>query len=135
VPIATTSVAGIVKPDGVTIDVNVSGQISVPTATGLAFGLVKPDGTTITISSGVISSVGDGGGGGFGPPLTTTPTDPDGGTSYTLSATPTTPTASFYFVNGVKRIYGAYYSISGNTLTILADVPPQDGDTHEIYAY
>jgi hypothetical protein len=60
VPIATTSVAGIVKPDGVTIDVNVSGQISVPTATGSAFGLVKPDGTTITISGGVISSAAGG---------------------------------------------------------------------------
>lgn len=65
VPIATTSVAGKVKPDGSTITVNSSGTISsvdqTPIATTSTAGKVKPDGTTITInSSGVITSVGSG---------------------------------------------------------------------------
>jgi hypothetical protein len=59
VPTATTGAAGLVQPDGVTIDV-AAGVISVPTATTGAKGLVEPDGTTITISSGVISAVGSG---------------------------------------------------------------------------
>lgn len=54
VPIATTSVPGLVKPDGATIDVT-AGVISVPTATTSSLGLVKPDGATIDVSSGVIS--------------------------------------------------------------------------------
>jgi hypothetical protein len=56
-PIATTSSLGVVEPDGVTIDINPEGVISVPTATTSSLGLVKPDGTTITISGGVISAV------------------------------------------------------------------------------
>ena len=59
---------------------------------------------------------------------------PNGGTTYTLPITPIHPAASFYYVNGLKRVYGSYYSISGNTLTELATVPPQTGDTHELYA-
>ena len=52
--LATTSVAGIVKPDGATIDVS-SGVISVPTATTSLLGLVKTDGSTLTNSSGAIA--------------------------------------------------------------------------------
>lgn len=59
---------------------------------------------------------------------------PDGSTNYTLPITPTTPAASFYFVNGIKRVYGTYYTISGSTLTILNSTKPTTGDTHEIYA-
>ena len=59
---------------------------------------------------------------------------PNGGTTYTLPITPANPTGSFYFVNGIKRIYGVYYSISGSTLAELAGTPPQTGDSHEIYA-
>lgn len=58
---------------------------------------------------------------------------PTGVTTYTLPVTPVNPTASFYFVNGLKRIYGTFYTISGNILTILG-TPPTNGDTHEIYA-
>ena len=57
---ATTGAVGVVKPDGVTIDVS-AGVISVPTATTGALGLVKPDGTSITISAGVISAPGSSG--------------------------------------------------------------------------
>jgi hypothetical protein len=55
VPTATTSTLGLVKPDGTTIDITSGGVISVPTATTSLLGLVKPDGTTIDVSSGVIS--------------------------------------------------------------------------------
>lgn len=60
---------------------------------------------------------------------------PNGSASYTLPAASVNPTGSVYFVNGIKRIYGTYYTITGGglTLTILATVPPQIGDTHEIY--
>jgi hypothetical protein len=57
--LATTSTAGIVKPDGSTIDVS-SGVISVPTATTGAVGLVEPDGVTVGVSAGVISTLNAG---------------------------------------------------------------------------
>lgn len=56
-PIATTTVAGKVMPDGVTINVTGLGQISVPTATASALGIVKVDGTTMKVGTdGTISS-------------------------------------------------------------------------------
>jgi hypothetical protein len=76
------------------------------------------------------------GSGGGGSPFSVDPASiaaPNGGTTYALPSVPTYPNASFYFVNGIKRIYGTYYSISGTTLTILAANPPQTGDTHELY--
>lgn len=60
--IATSSTAGIVKPDNSTITVNASGVISaniptVPIATDSIPGIVKPDGSTITIdASGMIKT-------------------------------------------------------------------------------
>lgn len=59
-PIASTTVAGLVMPDGQTITIDTTtGAIAVPTATVQKLGLVKPDGTTITINAnGVISSAG-----------------------------------------------------------------------------
>jgi hypothetical protein len=62
---------------------------------------------------------------------------PDGSTSYALGFTPSTPAASFYFVNGIKRVYDTYYTITGSNLEILDDNPPDvaNGDTsHELYA-
>lgn len=60
-PVATTSAVGVVEPDGVTVDVDGTGKISVPTATSSALGLVKPDGTTITIDgTGKISAAAGG---------------------------------------------------------------------------
>jgi hypothetical protein len=59
---------------------------------------------------------------------------PNGGTTYALPITPLNTAGSFYFVNGVKRVYGVYYTFSGNSLVILASDPPQSGDTHELYA-
>ena len=60
-PIATTSVAGKVIPDGTTITVDSSGTISsvdqTPIATTSVAGKVKPDGTSITVdANGVISA-------------------------------------------------------------------------------
>jgi hypothetical protein len=59
VPTATPSLLGLVKPDGTAITI-ASGVITVPTATNVAFGIVKPDGTTVTISAGVLSATGGG---------------------------------------------------------------------------
>ena len=62
VPTATTTVAGIVKPDGVSILVKADGTISAklpdPTVAEVGtLGVVKPDGTTITIKAdGTISA-------------------------------------------------------------------------------
>lgn len=70
VPIATTTTAGKVKPDGTTITVTEDGTISanssytLPTASTTQLGGVKVDGTSVTIdSNGVISAVGGSGGG------------------------------------------------------------------------
>lgn len=69
VPIATTEIAGKVKPDGETITVTSDGTISsvskdvTPIATTSTVGKVKPDGNTITITDdGTISAVGGGSG-------------------------------------------------------------------------
>lgn len=56
VPIATSSVAGVVKPDGNIITVDGLGGITVPPASQTQFGVCKVDGTTITSSGGVLSS-------------------------------------------------------------------------------
>lgn len=67
VPIATTEVAGKVKPDGTTITITDDGTISanssytLPTASTTQLGGVKVDGTSVTINSdGVISATGGG---------------------------------------------------------------------------
>lgn len=70
VPIATTSTAGIVKPDGTTITVDADGTIhateyELQAATTSTLGGVKVDGTTIQVSDdGTISAVGGSSGGG-----------------------------------------------------------------------
>lgn len=53
VPIATTSTAGIVKPDGTTVTVDNDGTIhsAQAIATTAAAGAVKPDGSTITVDN------------------------------------------------------------------------------------
>lgn len=57
--IASTSVPGLVMPDGTTITLDAeTGAIAVPFATSNAKGLVQPDGTSITINNGVISASG-----------------------------------------------------------------------------
>jgi hypothetical protein len=62
-PVATTSALGVVKPDGITVDVS-AGLISVPTATSSSLGIVQPDNSSIVISGGVLSLSGGVGGGG-----------------------------------------------------------------------
>ena len=51
VPIATTNLAGKVKPDGTTIGVTSDGTISAQTATASAKGIVKPDGETTSVNA------------------------------------------------------------------------------------
>ena len=77
------------------------------------------------------STSGEGGGPYSQPPAIIAA--PSGITTYVLPSTPADPTASLYFVNGIKRKYGVFYTIFGNTLTELATIPPQTGDSHEIY--
>jgi hypothetical protein len=57
--VATSTVPGLVSPDGSTIT-NASGAISCATATTSQAGCIMPDGSTITIVGGVISAPGAG---------------------------------------------------------------------------
>lgn len=123
-----TDTDAMLRDNGTSWDtLNVSGSISVPTATTSVLGVVKIDGASVRIASGVISA-------GFGVPLVLPAAN--GGTSYTLPSTPTTPTATMYFVRGLKWKYTTDYTISGTTLTIVNTAQaPQTGDKHELYAY
>lgn len=57
-PIATLSTVGVVKPDGTTITVDISGVISALLATASDPGIVRPDSDTISIDgSGIIRAV------------------------------------------------------------------------------
>lgn len=55
-PIATTSSAGCVKPDGTTINVTAQGGISVPTGSDTAKGIFQVDNETINAANGVLST-------------------------------------------------------------------------------
>ena len=116
VPIATTTTAGKVKPDGTTITVTEDGTISanssytLPIASTTQLGGVKVDGTSVTIdSNGVISASGGGG----GTPANMVTTDSD----QTINGTKT-------FANGAGTVF-AGTSSNSNSLTI-------DGDDKEI---
>jgi hypothetical protein len=78
-PLATSSVPGIVQPDGTIITVS-GGAITVPKASASVFGVVEVDNVTITESGGVISTTG---GAGFANPMTTEGDIIVGGTSGT----------------------------------------------------
>lgn len=54
---ATSSVTGVVKPDGTIITVDGSGGITVAKGSSSLFGVVEVDNSTITASAGVISAV------------------------------------------------------------------------------
>jgi hypothetical protein len=58
----------------------------------------------------------------------------NGAATYALPSAPQFPAASMYFYNGQKMKYGLFYSIAGNTLTLLTSALPQSGETHELYA-
>lgn len=55
-PIATTSSAGCVKPDGTTINVTAQGGISVPTGSDTAKGILQVDNDTIKATNGVLTT-------------------------------------------------------------------------------
>lgn len=66
-------------------------------------------------------------------PLTPTPS-PNGTTRiFTLSATPTNPTADQLFITGSLAQYGVAYTVSGNTITWIGTTPPQTGDVMEYF--
>ena len=112
-PIATTSVAGKVIPDGSSITVAADGTISasggdVPIATTSVAGKVKPDGSTITVESdGTISSVDQ-------TPIATTSVAgkviPDG-TSITVQSDGT-----------IAAVGGSSYTLPAATTTTLGGV-------------
>jgi hypothetical protein len=56
-----------------------------------------------------------------------------GQTTYTLPSTPTTPAGSQLYFNGVKQVFGVFYMISEDTLTILGTPLPQEGDSLQVY--
>lgn len=53
-PVATVSTPGVVEPDGVSVLITSSGQISVPHASSTVYGVSKVDGVSVTVSSGVL---------------------------------------------------------------------------------
>ena len=55
----TTTLGSVIVPTAGNLAVDGSGNISVPLATTSVFGVVKPNGTSITISSGIISTAQD----------------------------------------------------------------------------
>ena len=58
VDIATTAKAGIVKPDGTTLDITTDGTLSAKKASATAPGIVKPDGTSLGVDNeGTIKSI------------------------------------------------------------------------------
>ena len=56
-PIANTTNRGVVKVDGVTINVSTNGTLSAILAGNLTPGIVQPDNSTTTVSNGVISAI------------------------------------------------------------------------------
>ena len=86
---------------------------------------------TLTYPDQVVAS---GGGGSNLTPLRLTPAA-DGSTRiFTLSGTPTTPTADLLFVAGSFVPYSTAYTVAGATLTWTAPIPPQSGDAMEYFA-
>lgn len=95
-----------------------------PLATTEDFGAVKPDGTTITISGGVITAIG-GGGGGLVPASQAPSGAIDGSnTTFTLS---NAPVLLFLDLNGLQMTPGVDYSLTGTTITMTTI--PQTGDS------
>lgn len=83
---ATNSRRGTVMPDGTTLTIS-GGKLGANTATTSSLGVVKPDGTTITITEdGTISSVGGGGGGEGAVKEWVWVPVPEGATDFTLAA-------------------------------------------------
>jgi hypothetical protein len=152
------SVDGIAGGDAAVGTIDANGNYTSPTTPGThrisaasAIDALATGAATVVVTGASSVTVAPGGGGTVvvtsgGSTTTVTPgvgaaialAAPNGGTTYIVGdTTPVTlenPEQSFYFVNGVKRIYGVFYTISGTTLTILnAGEAPRSGDTHELY--
>ena len=104
-----------------------------PAASSTTLGAIKV-GSGLAIIGGVLSASG------AASPFSTPAqalAAPSGASTYAIGNgtpfTPANPADSFYFVNGSKKMYGVYYTISGSTLSFLTADTPQTGDTHEIY--
>ena len=117
IPIATTTTAGKVKPDGTTITVTEDGTISanssytLPTASTTQLGGVKVDGTSVTIdSNGVISAAGG--------------ASIDDNTTSTTSvwSSSKTNTEITTVDNKVAQVQGDVASLNGDVSTLKTDV-------------
>lgn len=67
------------------------------------------------------------------PPITPTPSPNGVIRIFTLSSTPTNPSADQLFVAGSLASYGTAYTVSGATLTWIGATPPQTGDVMEYF--
>ncbi len=119
-PVASTSLAGVVKVDGSTITISggvisaaSGGSYTLPTASTSVLGGVKIDGTSVTIASGVLSAAVASVAGRTGA-ITLTHGDITDWSSATAGFTYTLPTASTTTLGGVK--------VDGSTITIASGV-------------
>jgi hypothetical protein len=67
------------------------------------------------------------------PPITPVPAADGTVRIFTLSQAPPNPVGDQFFVAGSLVKYGLAYTVSGTTLTWIAAVPPQEGDTMEYF--
>jgi hypothetical protein len=95
---------------------------------------------TITFSGAQIQTltypdqiVGQGAAGASTPPMTPIPAADGTVRIFTLPSAPPNPSGDQFFVAGSLVSYGVAYTISGTTLTWIAAVPPQEGDTMEYF--
>ena len=119
-PVASTSLAGVVKVDGSTITITggvisaaSGGGYTLPTASTSVLGGVKIDGSSVTISSGVLSSAVPSVAGRTGA-ITLSHGDITDWSTATAGFTYTLPTASTTTLGGVK--------VDGSTITIASGV-------------
>ena len=66
-------------------------------------------------------------------PMTPTPAADGTVRIFTLPSAPPNPAGDQFFVAGSLVSYGVAYTVSGTTLTWIAAVPPQTGDTMEYF--
>jgi len=77
--------------------------------------------------------VGEGASGASVPPMTPSPAADGTVRIFTLPSAPPNPASDQFFVAGSLVSYGLAYTVSGTTITWIAAVPPQVGDTMEYF--
>jgi hypothetical protein len=77
--------------------------------------------------------VGQGAAGASTPPMTPIPAADGAVRIFTLPSAPPNPAGDQFFVAGSLVSYDVAYTISGTTLTWIAAVPPQEGDSLDYF--